>query len=72
MAKHRAEQKLGLTKTTISNARQLSRSLVGIYHQREINYERIGGMPSVGGRLGARAPWAPLNPALVKAMAVPR
>jgi len=31
MAKHRAELKLGLTKTMI-NARQLSPSLVDIYH----------------------------------------
>jgi len=34
MAKHRAEYKLGLTKTMINNARQVGicRSLVGIYH----------------------------------------
>jgi len=27
-----------------------------------------GGRPSVGGRPGARAPWAPLNPALHEIM----
>ena len=43
----------------INNARQLSRSLVGIYHWRKIKYERFGGRPSVGGRPGARAPGPP-------------
>ena len=37
MAKHRVEQTLGLSKTMIGNTRQLSRTLVGIYHGREIN-----------------------------------
>ena len=37
----------------INNVRQLSRSLVGIYHWREIKYERFGVRPSVGGRPGA-------------------
>ena len=41
MAKHRAEQTLGLSKTMIGNTRQLSRSLVGIYHGREISQNRI-------------------------------
>jgi len=50
MAEHRAEQKLDLTKTMINNARQLSRSLVGIYHWLEIKYEQFGGRPSVGVR----------------------
>ena len=43
----------------INNARQLSRSLVGIYHWRKIKYERFGGRPSVGGRPVARAPGPP-------------
>ena len=29
---HQTQLKLGLTKTVIDNARELSRSLVGIYH----------------------------------------
>jgi len=37
VAKHRAELKLGLTKTMINNARQLSPSHVDIYHQRGKN-----------------------------------
>ena len=45
MAKHRADEKLGLTKTMINNARQLSRSLVGVCHWRDIKYERFGGRP---------------------------
>jgi len=58
--------KLGLTKTTINNARQLSCSLVGICHWREIEYERFGGRPSVGGMPGTRpAPCSPLNRAVV-------
>jgi len=60
---HRAEHKLGLTRTMVSNTRQLSRSFVGIYHEPEIKYERFGGRPSVGGRSGPGPP-APLNPAL--------
>jgi len=32
--------------------------------EQEIKYEGFGGGPSVGGGPGARAPWAPLNPAL--------
>jgi len=31
--------------------------------KKEIKYERFGGRPSVGGRPGVRAHWAPLNPA---------
>jgi len=46
----------------INNVQQLSRSLVGIYHWREIKYERFGGRHSVGERPEARPP--PLNPAL--------
>ena len=39
--------KLGLTKTMINNARQLSRSLIGIYHYRELKLKRFGGRPIV-------------------------
>jgi len=51
---------LGLTKTMINNARQLSRGLavVVIYHYREIKLKRFGGRSSVGERPGARAPCA--------------
>jgi len=41
----------------INNVRQLSRSLVGIYHLRKIKYERFGG------RL--RGTRAPLDPAML-------
>ena len=48
--------KLDLTKTMINNARQISRSLVGIYHKREMQLKRFGGRPSVGGRPGTGTP----------------
>jgi len=48
--------KLGLTKTMINNARQLSRSLVSIYHYPETRSKRFGGRPFVGERPG---PWVP-------------
>ena len=40
----------------ISNARQLIRSLVGIYHWRDINLKRFGGSPLLMGGLGPRPP----------------
>ena len=46
---------------------QLSRSLVGIHHSREVKLKRLGGMLSVGGmRPGARYFLTPLNPALFR------
>jgi len=50
-----AQLKSGLTNTVINDARQLSRSLVGIYHWREIKLKRLGERPSSGGRPGVRA-----------------
>jgi len=48
----------------INTARQLTRSLAGIHHWREIQYERLAGRPSVGGRLGPLTSGTELMPAV--------
>jgi len=41
------------------------KGLEGSCHERKIKYEWFGGRPTVGGRPGSRAPWDPLNPAML-------
>ena len=63
--------KLGLTKTSINNARQLSRSLVPSYG-RHLKLKRFGGTgrPSVGGRPGTRAPTPKSGPVKLREIQV--
>jgi len=56
----KAGLKLGLTKTMINNARQLSCRLLGHLSLARNILERFGWRPSAGRRPGARAP-CPLN-----------